>query len=626
MSAPDMEFIKKHYDKENVLVLVDSAQRDRNVYPNPGEYTMDLAEPIRLVYGMDILDATLPNVQYNVDDGNNLLCISTIDFPSDATVVDATILKLYEPWVPTGTTLQDILNAQGVASSDREAVNHCMLTLLHTELSKMASYYNDYMQRKDPTTKFVFFVHTNNNPFSNMTEAQVVAQNVSFEDPPTTTAFFRQTFDVPLDFLIIDNSPSSAYATDPTYSSFVYDKNTYYFSKERDNAYQTYQQINVANSLDEFFNSETTSVATIVASYSFALYRSSSVYRFAYYKVLPCMTASGFSVKLNGFNVTLPRGTYDFEGARLMVKDTISSISDLYDVDIIANAYTNKYSFRSDRPFFLDMAKSTCYALLGFDTHAAATGSGATYRKLPFGATNNKLFACTTGTKFVAGSGYNDVTLSSTYGIDLQNPATSFLVEAPDVANLYGVPYIVLRCDEIENCLYRNFPFGKQGVGMFKFDCLNELTHLRFDFVNFVRKPFHPIGKLVRLSFKFETPSGVLFDFKGRNYIMMVCLKCYVPKSIANFDRFTLNPNYMPDFEQYMQSNRFRDGSDFGEDEDEDTGEGTSTEGDHRMPSLDEYVANNQRYASQRFIPPPPQLSEIRHSTGGHDRKHWPLK
>jgi hypothetical protein len=67
-----------------------------------------------------------------------------------------------------------------------------------------------------------------------------------------------------------------------------------------------------------------------------------------------------------------------------------------------------------------------------------------------------------------------------------------------------------------------------------------------------VRKPFHPIGKLTKLTFRFEIASGELYDFKGVNIQMLLMLKFLVPTQKFKFEKSVLNPNYDPNFMKYM--------------------------------------------------------------------------
>lgn len=147
-----------------------------------------------------------------------------------------------------------------------------------------------------------------------------------------------------------------------------------------------------------------------------------------------------------------------------------------------------------------------------------------------------------------------------------------FRIRAPGIVNLMGYRYIILRCKEIEDHLlgstaYTNF---SPGIGLFKLAAANsEVTHLRFDFVNLVRKPFHPIGKLSRLSIRFEIEDGLTYDFKGVNHQILMVVKYLVPKIKERFPLSILNPNYNPNFIEYMSTSRNIENKEDSDDEQE---------------------------------------------------------
>ena len=134
------------------------------------------------------------------------------------------------------------------------------------------------------------------------------------------------------------------------------------------------------------------------------------------------------------------------------------------------------------------------------------------------------------------------------------------VIEAPGLINLLGTRFITLRCPEIEDHIGSTGKYGKYsaGIGVFKFSGTStEMAQLRFDFVSLVRKPFHPIGKLNRLTLRFELSDGTQYDFKGINHQIMLTIKYYVPgmkRGIGNYKNTNtmLNPDYSPDFMQYM--------------------------------------------------------------------------
>jgi hypothetical protein len=136
---------------------------------------------------------------------------------------------------------------------------------------------------------------------------------------------------------------------------------------------------------------------------------------------------------------------------------------------------------------------------------------------------------------------------------------SEYRIRAPGIVNLMGYRYIILRCKEIEDHLLGSTAYTSfcPGIGLFKLAAANsEVTHLRFDFVNLVRKPFHPIGKLSRLTIRFEIEDGLTYDFKGVNHQILLVVKYLVPRMQNRFPMSILNPNYNPNFIEYMSTSR----------------------------------------------------------------------
>ena len=130
-----------------------------------------------------------------------------------------------------------------------------------------------------------------------------------------------------------------------------------------------------------------------------------------------------------------------------------------------------------------------------------------------------------------------------------------YVLGPPGVINLTGTRYMVLRCPEIETRIYSSFAYQRfcPGIGLFKLSQNQETVQQRLDFVNFVKKPFHPIGKLQKLTFKFELPDGSFYDFRGIDMFMLLQIKFYAPKKNIDAEATSrLNPNYDPNFMRYM--------------------------------------------------------------------------
>jgi hypothetical protein len=95
------------------------------------------------------------------------------------------------------------------------------------------------------------------------------------------------------------------------------------------------------------------------------------------------------------------------------------------------------------------------------------------------------------------------------------------------------------------------------------------VTNLRFDYTSLVRKPFHPVGKLDKLTLRFETAKGHLYDFKGVNHQLMFIIKYLVPSKKLKFTKSILNPNYDPNIMNYLANNRSIEYKEDSDDEEE---------------------------------------------------------
>ena len=69
----DVAYLRQHASEESFLFVVDSAKRDKAVYPQPNEYEVHFNAPFRNVVGVDLIDATVPRTEYLVEDGSNAL-------------------------------------------------------------------------------------------------------------------------------------------------------------------------------------------------------------------------------------------------------------------------------------------------------------------------------------------------------------------------------------------------------------------------------------------------------------------------------------------------------------------------------------------------------------------------
>lgn len=127
-----------------------------------------------------------------------------------------------------------------------------------------------------------------------------------------------------------------------------------------------------------------------------------------------------------------------------------------------------------------------------------------------------------------------------------------YSITAPGRYNFASDRYLILRCKEIESHTLTSikmfehdthnlFTYGIAKIKLGSFGYQNE----RFDFNKIPMVEFHPIGKLDRLTFRFEKMNNKLYDFKGIHHTMTIKINYYLPE-LPNFKNNILTPMYDP--------------------------------------------------------------------------------
>lgn len=143
-------------------------------------------------------------------------------------------------------------------------------------------------------------------------------------------------------------------------------------------------------------------------------------------------------------------------------------------------------------------------------------------------------------------------------------------IEAPGIFNLVGEPYLIVRCPEIEQNSFRSLSFMKHNLGLAKINLgIVGYADPRFDYSSVPARDFHPMGKFSRMTLRFETSKGKLYDFKGVNHTLTFAIRYYEPVQKSKFEQSIINPNYDGDFMRYMY-HRGDDNAEEDSDEDEE--------------------------------------------------------
>jgi hypothetical protein len=221
----------------------------------------------------------------------------------------------------------------------------------------------------------------------------------------------------------------------------------------------------------------------------------------------------------------------------------------------------------SKAPLIVDMKRSTISENLGFDLYPSFNNE-TRYIYKPYNISASGLI------KMFYSRKNNDVAINSKY-----------IITSPGIVYFIGNKYIILRCPEIEEHLYRSLSYSKYTLGLAKFRV--ESVGINSEKLSITKLPvreFHPIGKLSRLSLRFETNKGGLYDFKGINHNIIFAIFYYEPIQKSIPKKSILNPEYKMNYIDYLYK------------QEEIEGDSDEENEDFSRDNIDEYKTKEQQY------------------------------
>lgn len=253
-----------------------------------------------------------------------------------------------------------------------------------------------------------------------------------------------------------------------------------------------------------------------------------------------------FIASISNHRLSIELGNYDVPNLKTELNTVYNTINVFVETTTITETKQGIFRFLSFDYMLLNGNKKNLVKNVGFDLYPSIKDTGK-YSFMKIG-NNPKVFTSI-----------------------LDTVKNTWTITAPGIVNLMGERFLILRCKEIEDHLYGSFSYSSfiPGIAMFKMGAVNDIANLRFDYVSLVRKPIHPIGKINKLTFRFETVDGRLYDFKGVNNQMLMVIKFYVPTQKYDFKQSVLNPNYDGNFIDYMSRKKTIEQHENSEDEQE---------------------------------------------------------
>lgn len=371
-----------------------------------------------------------------------------------------------------------------------------------TEISKCASYI-DFFNNKSVNTKVVIGNELDLSPFISAVVSPSEDYIVYYRNILTTTEIIKRTTQIDSEFYFFTFNGDKYAIRDTILNQPI---------------------IEILDSGDFFLYINNNSVDLV---YFEKHYANLSI-------VTSIQNSGSFIISISGYLLSLELGNYDIISLIGALNDILNNIT----VDVSSTTpepkRQAKLQFTSSNFMIMNVANanSKIFESLGFDQY-------------PQTSTNYK--------GWIIGDNY------LIYGSVFDTSINQYKIASPGLISLLGERFAILRIKEVEDHLYSSYAYMAMtpGIGMFKMaSSFGGITNLRFDYVTVIQKPFHPIGKLSRLSIRFETSSGDLYDFKGVNHQLLFNIKYYSPARKEKFTKSILNPNYEPDIMKYMIKNK----------------------------------------------------------------------
>jgi len=246
---------------------------------------------------------------------------------------------------------------------------------------------------------------------------------------------------------------------------------------------------------------------------------------------------------------------------------------------------TDTIQFKCNYPFIFNMYDSTLAETLGFDLFITEEYHNKKYTY------NEKLTK-----KILINNEEISVHLKLYISFNIPQDNTNIII-GPGLVCFTGEKYIILRSPEIEEHSFGSLAYTNNNLGIAKF----RTNSLGFnDEKLFITKipirEFHPIGKLSKITLRFETAEKKLYDFKGINHNITLAIFYYEPTFKQNEDfNSILNPNYSNNFNDYKYTNAEQEVINESDDDEDDINEDDINENFSR-DNINNYRNMEQKY------------------------------
>lgn len=541
MAIEDVDYLRAHSEKQSYIFLVDSKDRDYGTYPTPSTYVVDFTQPFSGVVGMEVLDASVPRTMYNVDVYNHtirfLIHDDTVRLGDHASAEASAAMFVTATLEPGEYSIQTLV----------PELNRVLRMHVNNDPTRPLAAITAETTTNPPEVRSTLRFHCPF-PFALDMDGKVstIAETLGFdlrpEEPTARTAPTRYTYVSRVYSRVFHSVDLPLPETGAAYDVLTGPRGVLRSVRLRDDAYVAQKfRVTTPGYLTNVYAALTTPGEVLSSDVATWILRKDVAGANR-----PDLTADGLVPLTNRSGAAIPGANIPVSYIDGGLSDTTSEVRTFLapgDYWILMRTADPNLSV-----FYNDVLPSE--QIDGAPTFGVLAEGG-----LAFLDTDLVTFQMSVR-----------VTMADEY----------HMLTAPGMYSLVGERYIVIRCPEIEENSYRSLAFSKYNLGLAKIRLgVVGYSENRLDFSKVPTREFHPIGKLSRLTLRFETSGGLPYDFKGVNHTITFAIHYLVPKSdqeTRGAFRSIINPNYNPDFIQYRfqeadQESDSEDGYDYSRDD-----------------------------------------------------------
>ena len=604
MSIEDINYLKNNSIKQNYTFLIDSTDRDRDKFPNPNKYVVEFTVPFKNVIGMEIIDASIPRTMYNIDIENNLIYYYLGTNEEDNVIkngvtekIACNLIKYNCSYIDIYTLLENSgyielsnnINIYNIYANyvntygNETLIGGNEIGITYSFKVKAEAIYN-YDYSKDNTYCIFSFGYyhlwnqTNTN-YTAMTvnvlkkiegelyDIQFIIGDGTIEGDKNIIANVDLSEEVHICWTILENKWNIYISNNSLSLNIVQQftvkktiKNVFYIKKyigrslsapitlnKTGNNYKGYWNDGAKMYIKDFkiYNRE-------LKTNEIALCRNNTIIKglTIWYKLYDNDNDTknyGENEYINYIDIfnkiSIDTGDYTLKTFLLNYEEKEDSEIGFKKHSEPAEL-TNLIDIYSRLPFILDMERSTIYENLGFDLYNSINPLyiNDRYQYKSIYNTDRRMYKMF----------HSIINTKLTKVID-NIEFDKNIITSPGIVYLIGNKYIVLKCPEIEEHLFGSLSYSKYSLGLAKFRVDNVgINSERLAITKLPIREFHPIGKLSRISLRFETNKGLLYDFKGVNHNIVFAIYYYEPKQNKFPEGSILNPEYKMNYIDYQ--------------------------------------------------------------------------